>query len=110
MVPVVRRHSGSLMTEPNYSLFESRTEKGVLVLTLRGPDLQDEETATKLLKELLAVVDEFEADRAVLDFEQIKFLSSVAFRPLLHLRKKLQERNGRMMLSGLSPVVGDILY
>lgn len=98
------------MSAPNYELIQPVTAKGVLVLKLVGPDLQDEETADKLQQELLSVVDDFSADRVILDFQKIRFLSSVSFKPLLHLRKKLLEREGRMILSGLSSPVGDIFY
>jgi anti-anti-sigma regulatory factor len=42
--------------------------------------------------------------------QKVKILSSVAFRPLLRLRSKLQESGGQVILCGLTPVVGDIFY
>ena len=72
--------------------------------------LQNERAAEELLQELVAMVDHYRSRRVVVDLRNIEYLSSVAFRPLLNLRRKLQETDGRMILCNLSNMVGDIFY
>jgi anti-anti-sigma factor len=98
------------MAEPQYRHLTSRLEQSVLVLTLTDTQLQGEEAAAALLQELLDALGRFAVHKVVVDMQRIEYLSSVAFRPLLHLRAKLQENGGRMLLCGLTPAVGDIFY
>jgi anti-anti-sigma regulatory factor len=46
----------------------------------------------------------------VLDFQGVTYLSSVAFRPLLSLHRKLKERGGRLVLCGMSERVAEVFY
>src|SRR5690349_8639259 len=103
---VVRR----TMAEPQYRHVTGRIDQGVLVLTITETELQEEKLADAILQELLDAVTHFAVHKVVVDMHNLKYLSSVAFRPLLRLRGKLQETGGRMILSGLTPMVGDIFY
>src|SRR5207244_4041391 len=78
------------MSEPHFRHLKSRVEQGVLVLTLTEAQLQDEKIAESLLHELMTAVDQAATGKVVIDFSHLKYLSSVAFRPLLNLRRKLQ--------------------
>jgi anti-anti-sigma factor len=98
------------MAEPQYRHLTTRVEQTVLVMTLTDPQLQDEKLAAEILQEFLDALGQFASQRVVIDMQHIQYLSSVAFRPLLRLRAKLQENGGRMILCGLTPVVGDIFY
>jgi anti-sigma B factor antagonist len=98
------------MTEPPTQHLNARLEDGVLVLRLTGEHLQDERAAHELLQELGAMVDHYRARQVVVDLENIRYISSVAFRPLLNLRRKLVEAKGRLILCNLSSVVGDVFY
>jgi anti-anti-sigma factor len=98
------------MAEPQYRHVTGRIDQGVLVLTITETKLQDEKLADALLQELLDVVTHFAVPKVVVDMQNLQYLSSVAFRPLLRLRSKLQGIGGRMILAGLTPMVGDIFY
>ncbi len=98
------------MAEPPYRHVMARVAENVLVLTITESQLQDEKSADALLHELLDAVSQFAVYKVVIDMQQIKYLSSVAFRPLLRLRSRLQENGGRMILCGLTLLVGDIFY
>jgi len=98
------------MPEPECRYLLYRVEDGVLVLTLSVSQLQDEKMAAGVLAELTACVDQYKSDKVVLDMRNIKYISSVAFRPLLNLRRKLQDAQGRLVLCGLSSEVGDVFY
>jgi anti-anti-sigma factor len=89
---------------------QSHVEQGVLVLTLAVNQLQDEKLAEALLQELVSSIEQAESRNVVIDLRNIKFISSVAFRPLLHVRRILQDAAGRLVLCGLSTVVGDVFY
>jgi anti-anti-sigma factor len=88
----------------------SRTQEGVLVLTITENSVEGEEVPEALRQEMLAAVAKTNARKVVVDFQQTQYISSAAFRPLLALRRKLQEVGGRMLVCGLNPVVGDVFY
>jgi anti-anti-sigma factor len=98
------------MAELDKSNLASRNEDGVLVVTFTTRDIQDEKVAEAILHDLLALLDQTGARKLVVDFQNIKYISSVAFRPLLGVRRKLHELGGRLVLCGLSKVIGDVFY
>ncbi|HLJ97101.1 MAG TPA: STAS domain-containing protein [Gemmataceae bacterium] len=98
------------MAEPQYRHLTCQVEDNVLVLTITSTDLQDEKLADALAEELLDAVAQFGMHQIVLDMQRLRYISSVAFRPLLRLRSKLKEIGGRMILCGLTPAVGDIFF
>ena len=86
----------------------SRTEQGVLVLTLTQPQLRGDALAHALRRQLQEAVDRAGALQVVLDFRRVTALSSEALRPLLSLRRHLREAGGRLVLCNLSPAVGEV--
>ena len=93
------------MSEPQYRHLKGRTEQGVLVLSITEPQLQGDRLVESLRRELRAAVGEPGSQKVVLDFRLVRSVASEAFRPLLSLRRKLEETGGRMALCNLSPVV-----
>jgi anti-anti-sigma factor len=98
------------MAEFHYHHLTPRVDQSVLVLTITETALQDEKLADALRDEFLDAVAQFAARKVVIDLHCLTYMSSVAFRPLLRLRSRLQETGGRMILCGLNSVVGDIFY
>ncbi len=98
------------MPPPQCAHLWSHVQEGVLVLTLTESQFQDEKTAEAILQEMQEMVTYYAARKVAIDFQNVKYISSVAFRPLLNLRRKLQELGGRLILCGLSHVVGDVFY
>jgi anti-anti-sigma factor len=98
------------MAEPQYRHLTAQVDQNVLVLTITETTLQEEKLAEDLLQELLNALAQFAVNNVVVDMQKLKYISSVAFRPLLRLRSKLQETRGRLILCGLTKVVGDIFY
>src|SRR5437016_1586728 len=98
------------MAPPPDRYLSRRREQDVLVLTILPAKIQDDEMAEALRQELLAAVADTTAPKVVIDFQNTKYLSSVALRPLLHLRQKLQEIGGRLILCGMSFSIGDVFY
>jgi anti-anti-sigma factor len=89
---------------------KSRTEQGVLILTVTEPQLRGDALANALRHELLAAVAGTRAPKVVLDFHAVTALSSEAFRPLLSLRRAIEEQGGRLVLCHLAPVVAQAFH
>jgi anti-anti-sigma factor len=82
----------------------------VAVLTISEPQLQGDPISEALRTELLDAVDRCGALHVVLDFQHVTFVSSVAFRPLLSLHRKLKERGGRLVLCGMKERVAEVFH
>jgi anti-anti-sigma factor len=89
-------------------LLRGSLEQGVLVLTITQQRIQGEEAAQALRDELHAAVEHAGVNRVVVDLQHARYLSSVAFWPLLSLRRQLLEAGGRLMICGLSGDIEDI--
>jgi anti-anti-sigma factor len=81
-----------------------------LVLTITEPQLQGDPVAEALREDLLAAVDRSGARSVVLDFRRVTYVSSVAFRPLLSLHRKLKQAGGRLVLCGMNERVAEIFH
>jgi anti-anti-sigma factor len=87
---------------------ESAIEQGVLVLTILREQIEGEIIAAGLKEELLAAVARHKLQRVVLDMKNTRYVSSIAFWPLLALRKQLRNEGGQLILCGLTGPVHDI--
>jgi anti-anti-sigma factor len=83
---------------------------GILVFTITEPNFEGDAVAESIREWMLREIEACPARDAAIDFQHVKFISSVAFRPLLALRRVLVDRGGRVVVCGLSPVVGDVFY
>lgn len=90
------------------SLLQSSVEQGVLVLTIIHPRIQGEEIAQRLRDEMGLAVNQAGINRVVIDLRHARYLSSVAFWPLLSLRRQLLEAGGRLIICGLSGDIEDV--
>jgi anti-anti-sigma factor len=96
------------MSEPQSPCLEVALEKGVLVLTVVRPQIEGEEVARRLKEELLAATQHHATNRVVIDLKNTCYVSSIAFWPLLALRRQLQDTGGRLLICGLTSAVEDI--
>ncbi len=87
---------------------QSSLEQGVLVLTMVQPRIQGEEAAQALRDELHAAVGQAGVKWVVIDLQHARYLSSVAFWPLLSLRRELLSAGGRLIICGLSGDIEDV--
>lgn len=87
---------------------DSAVEHGVLVLTVLHRQIEGEQVAAALKDELQAQVSKHAATRVVLDLGRCRYVSSIAFWPLLALRKQLKEQNGRLLICGLTGAVEEV--
>ncbi len=93
------------MPEPHYRLVKGRVEQGVLVLTIAEPQLERDALVDALRRELMAAVEPPGIHKVVLDFQRVRTFSSAAFRPLISLRRRLEDTGSQLVLCNLSPVV-----
>jgi anti-sigma B factor antagonist len=97
------------MPKPTPRHLTSRTEQGTLVLTITEEQMRGDHLARALQRQLQEVVTQAgPAPRVVLDFRPVRVLSSEVFRPLLSLRRHLQEAGGRLVLCNLAPAVAQV--
>lgn len=89
-------------------LLRSSQDQGVLVLTIIQPRIQGEEIAQTLRDEMRQAVEQTRITQVVIDLQHVRYLSSVAFWPLLSLRRQLNDSGGRMMICGLSGDLEDV--
>jgi anti-anti-sigma factor len=98
------------MPEPQGPILEHTLERGVLVVLINRSSIQGEEVADALRQELRDVVERTGAGRVVIDLSRARYVSSIAFWPLLSLRRRLQEKGGRLLICGLSGPVADVFH
>ena len=87
------------------ALLHSSVDQGVLVLTIAQSRIQGEETAQQLREEMQSALEKTGIHRVVVDLQNVRYMSSVAFWPLLSLRHQLATPGGRLIICGLT---GDI--
>jgi anti-anti-sigma factor len=99
------------MTKPPFRHIRCSTQQGVLVLTVTEPQVRsgDFELVDTLRQEMLDAVGQNRPRKVVVDLSAVEYLGSGGFRPLLSLRKRLQEGGGEMLLCGLGRDVHEVL-
>ena len=75
--------------------------KDVVVVNLAVGSILDTATIDKLGAQLYDLVDSQARKKIVLDFSEVKFLSSSALGMLLKLREKSQGIKGRLLIAGM---------
>ena len=95
------------MTETTAYL-ESAVDNGVLVLSITRRQIEGEDVAAGLKDELDAALNRHAVNRVVLDLSRCRYVSSIAFWPLLRLRQHLADRDGRLVICGLSGAVAEV--
>jgi anti-anti-sigma factor len=96
------------MPQSSGPLLHSSLAQGVLVLTIKQPRIQGEEIAQSLREEMRSAVARAGVNRVVIDLQHARYLSSVAFWPLLSLRRQLLDAGGRLIICGLTGDIEDV--
>jgi anti-anti-sigma factor len=74
----------------------------VLVLRVTEKQVMGDTVADALRDELLALYEQTRAVHVVIDMHQVAYLSSAGIRPLLALNRHVRDREGRLVLCGLT--------
>jgi anti-anti-sigma factor len=96
------------MSEPTYRHLRHHVERGVLVLTILEAELRTEGVVEAVRHELFDAVARHGTGKVVLDLQNVRYLASAGFLPLLNLHHKLQEEGSRLVLCGLSPILSEV--
>lgn len=96
------------MSSSSRPLLQSSLHQGILVLTVTQARIQGEEKAQTLRDEMRSAVEQAAITRVVVDLQHTRYLSSIAFWPLLKLRRQLLDAGGRLIICGLSGDVEDV--
>jgi len=76
---------------------------GVTVVDFSGSTILDGPTIEDIGRQLYELVDQQAHRKILLDFSQVRFLSSSMLGVLIALRKKAQAIRGRLAIAGLRP-------
>ncbi len=82
--------------------------RGVTVVVFQSPSILDSMEVETIGKRLYPLVDEQARRKIVLDFSQVRFLSSQVLGVLINLHKKAQKINGELIICGLHPELGKV--
>ena len=77
--------------------------EGVTIVGFRDASILDMETIQRVGRELYEVVETPEKRKVVLDFCEVRFLSSQALGVLLTLRRKADKAGAKVVLAGIRP-------
>lgn len=91
-----------MSTEPAALKIET-TPEGVTVASFRGASILDALTIQQIGRELYDLVEGRGIKKLVLDFAEVRFLSSQALGVLLTLRKKADKASSQIALAGIRP-------
>jgi anti-anti-sigma factor len=83
-------------------------DRGVLVLTILDEELHSDSTAEALRRELIAEILASDVKKVALDFCNVRFITTIAFQPLLSVRRKVNELSGQMVICGLTAPVLEV--
>jgi anti-anti-sigma factor len=94
------RPEQTTMTD-QYKYFRSTLRGGVLIVEMTEPSLHGDLMEEQLRQDLFQAWQQSGADAVVLDFSQVRYVTSAVLRALILLRREVVSRNGRIALCGI---------
>jgi len=91
------------------SSFSVREEPDALVLSIDEPAAINDFRAQSFRDELYQVVQEHEGNRVALDLGRVDFLSSSGVAILVGLKRRVDVKQGKLVIFKVQPVVQDLL-
>jgi anti-sigma B factor antagonist len=82
--------------------------RGVCVVTFRTASILDAATVGTIAKQLYQLVDQEARRKLVLDFSEVRFLTSQMLGVLISLHKKSQAIDGKVVLCGIRTELGKV--
>ena len=83
------------------------TDKAVII-TFTDERILEEKDIEAVQQGLMSVVEQTERINLVLDFSNVKFLSSAVLGLLIRISKKVYERDGQLKLCNINPKIYEI--
>lgn len=91
------------------SSFSVRAEPNALVVGIEEPAALNDFRSNAFRDSLYEVVEQEEDPRVALDLGKVDFLSSSGVAILVGLKRRLDARQGKLVIFGVQPVVQDLL-
>ncbi len=83
------------------------TDKAVII-AFTDERILEEKDIQALYESITSVIEQAEQIKLVLDFHNVKFLSSAVLGLLIKISKKIYERNGQLRLCSINPKIYEI--
>ncbi len=81
---------------------------GATIITFTNEKILEETDITALQESIMVVIEQTEKIGLVLDFCNVRFLSSAVLGLLIRISKKIYERDGRLALCNIYPKIHEI--
>lgn len=91
------------------SSFSIREEPDALVVRIEEPALLNDFRSNSFRDTLYEAVEGGEGSRVAVDLSRVDFLSSSGVAILVGLKRRLDSKQGKLVLFGVTPVVYDLL-
>lgn len=95
------------MTQIKPRISVDYTDKAVIITFTDEKILEDKDIAA-IQQAIMAVVEQTQRISLVLDFSNVKFLSSTVLGLLIRISKKVYERDGQLRLCNINPKIYEI--
>ncbi len=83
-------------------------EAEAIIITFTDEKILEEADVRAIEQSLLSVIEQGEKLNLVLNFGNVKFLSSAVLGLLIKLSRRIYERDGRLALCGINPKIYEI--
>ena len=85
-----------------------RYAENATIVTLTDEKILEENDIRALQESIMSVVEQAELINLILDFQNVRFLSSAVLGLLIRISKKVYERNGQLRLCNINPKIHEI--
>jgi anti-sigma B factor antagonist len=85
-----------------------RYAKNATIVTLTDEKILEENDIRALQESIMSVIEQAERMNLILDFQNVRFLSSAVLGFLIRISKKVYERDGQLRLCSINPKIHEI--
>ena len=78
------------------------------IVTFTSEKILEEKDIQALQESIVSVIEQAERINLILDFSNVRFLSSAVLGLLIRISKKIYERNGQLRLCNINPKIYEI--
>lgn len=82
----------------------------LVVARISVAQVSDDQIAGELQEGFLTLYERSGATHAIVDLQDVTYMSSMGIGPLLALSRKVRERTGRFILCSMSPFVESVMH
>lgn len=97
------------MSSSAYQWIVPQSVQGVMVIRVLQREIHGDDATESLYQELVDAVQNREREGLVLDFSDVRYLTSMGIWALLRFRNHVHERSGHVVFCELQPFVQEVL-